>query len=148
MVAVGKLAFKLSGDLSQIIMIISGDLKQMIMIIFSWLHDFSLLLQVAQGEIPLRAANGYNCILFLPFIWPFFTSSLLQTDAKVALCTLHCREEISKYKELDPIERLLILKALCELRVEVDIFLLITLYIYFYHFQRWSIHFFFGLKSF
>lgn len=44
MVAVGKLAFKLSGDLSQIIMIISGDLKQMIMIIFSWLHDFSLLL--------------------------------------------------------------------------------------------------------
>ncbi|XP_031396987.1 DDT domain-containing protein DDR4 isoform X2 [Punica granatum] len=42
---------------------------------------------VAEGEIPLQAANG---------------------------------EEMSKYKELDPIERLLILKALCELRLEQD----------------------------
>ena len=30
-----------------------------------------------------------------------------------------CREEISEYKELDPTNRLLILKALCEIRAEV-----------------------------
>lgn len=32
---------------------------------------------------------------------------------------LFCREEISKYKELDPTSRLLLLKALCEIRADV-----------------------------
>lgn len=35
----------------------------------------------------------------------------------MSLCL--CREEISKYKELDPLDRLLLLKAICEVRADV-----------------------------
>jgi hypothetical protein len=37
----------------------------------------------------------------------------------VSCCCGLCRDEMSRYKELDPANRLLILKALCELRAEV-----------------------------
>lgn len=37
----------------------------------------------------------------------------------VSCCCGLCRDEMSGYKELDPANRLLILKALCELRAKV-----------------------------
>lgn len=41
------------------------------------------------------------------------------SEVKVYFCSFLSREEISRYKELDPTDRLLILKALCEVRADV-----------------------------
>lgn len=43
----------------------------------------------------------------------------MRLDLHSIVTLLFCREEISKYKELDPTSRLLLLKALCEIRADV-----------------------------
>ncbi|CAH2044427.1 unnamed protein product [Thlaspi arvense] len=61
---------------------------------------------IAKGDIPITANKGYLVEMVLP------NNFLLS-------CCMD-REEISEYKGLDPINRLQLLKALCELRVQQD----------------------------
>lgn len=77
-----------------------------------------LALQVAVGEYPFVTAQGYGLSLWKRiFMSKFYTASRKRYEHS----HFHvCRGEISKYKEFNPVTRLLILKALCEIRALVN----------------------------
>lgn len=88
-----------------------------------------LALQVAVGEYPFVTAQGYG-----PSLWKCLFLSIFYPASRKRYehSRFHvCRGAISEYEEFDPVTRLLILKALCEIRALVNNYPLLALCLYF-----------------
>ena len=73
--------------------------------------------QVVEGENPIKVDHGYAWLKSQKVV--LFLSSFICFIQEVNLQPWLCRKEIQRYKALDPITRMVIMKALCEVRVQV-----------------------------
>jgi len=74
--------------------------------------------QVAEGDNPIKVDHGYAWLKSQNFFF-LCLSSFIRFIPEVNFHPCLCRKEIQRYKALDPITRMIIMKALCEVRVQV-----------------------------